>query len=156
MKFFLRIAFPSILIVFLQPAFGQQTAPNNQNGISKTKSRSGEHWSGTIKPRFGEAVGGTITIADHLNDSLSLTEPFINERYRIISFNLSLKCNGNVIKYFENKNGNKLTPEMKQAVQALHPNCTIVFEGITMRSLEKSINGRYDEMKPGMIVLTLK
>src|SRR5690349_17468948 len=86
-------------------------------------AKSGE--SHVAVPTFGEASGGYISIGEHLEDSLLFSDPWFNERYRIVSFNLALKCNGNTIKYLENKSGNKLTPEMKTEVMKLHPNCSI-------------------------------
>jgi hypothetical protein len=108
------------------------------------------------KPSFGGLENGAISISEHLEDSLAFTDPWMNERFRIASFNLALKCNGNTVKYLENKSGNKLTPEMKQAVQQLHSNCTINFEGIKSLSLQKDAKGKYTESKIAPFKLTLK
>jgi len=116
-------------------------------------SSSGTH---SDKPCFGGMESGAVSINEHLEDSIAFTDPWMNERFRIASFNLALKCNGNTIKYLENKSGNKLTPEMKQAVQQLHPNCTINFEGIKSLSLQKDAKGKYTETKIAPFKLTLK
>ena len=63
---------------------------------------------------FGGIPGGEINVREHLNDSLYFTDDCINKDWGIASFHLALKCNGNVLKYFENKNGNQLirNPEL--------------------------------------------
>jgi len=107
-------------------------------------------------PTFGETSGGTISIQEHLEDSLLFTDSLINARYRVASFNLALKCNGNVVKYLENKSGNKLTAEMKEEVLKLHSNCTITFDGIKMVSREKDPLGKYSETKLKPLQLKIK
>lgn len=97
----------------------------------------------TDQTSFGAMTGGNISINEHLNDTLSFTDDWMKQRFVIVSFGLSLKCNGNVIRFLENKSGNTLTAEMKEAVMQLHQNCTITFEGIKSRSLEKDTKGWY-------------
>jgi len=77
----------------------------------------------------------------------------VNQRFVIASFNLALKCNGNVIKYMENKKGNTLTQEMKEAVLSLHQNCTLNFDGIKSRSRQKDPFGKYTETRHKPLVL---
>ena len=117
-------------------------------------AKSGE--SHVAVPTFGEATGGYITIGEHLEDSLMFSDPWFNERFRIVSFNLALKCNGNTIKYMENKSGNRLTSEMKAEVMKLHSNCSISFDGIKMLSREKDNTGKYTETKLKAFQLKLK
>ena len=121
--------------------------------ISDSTSSPGTH---VAIPSFGEFSGGAISISEHLNDSLLFTDPWFNERYRIASFNLALKCNGNVVKYLENKSGNKLTPEMKEAVLKLHSNCAISFDGIKMVTKEKDMKGKLAETKLKSFQLKIK
>ena len=107
-------------------------------------------------PCFGELASGYVTIAEALDDSLSFTDPWINERMHIVSFNLALKCNGNVVKYMENKSGNKLTPEMKEAILKLHQNCSLNFDGIKSKSRTKDVSGKFTETKHKGFKITLK
>jgi len=107
-------------------------------------------------PCFGGLTGGTISIGDHLGDTLAFTDSLVNQRFVISSFNLALKCNGNVIKYMENKKGNTLTQEMKEAVLSLHQNCTLNFDGIKSRSRQKDALGKYTETRHKAVVLKVK
>jgi len=119
----------------------------------KSDKTSEEH---IAVPSFGGLTGGSISVKDHLNDTLTFTDPWVNQRFEIVSFNLALKCNGNVIKYLENKKGNTLTAEMKAAVQTLHQNCTLNFDGIKSRSKQKDLTGKYPETKHKGLVLKVQ
>jgi hypothetical protein len=126
---------------------------NDLYGQDKTESIAGDH---KAQPCFGELTSGYVTIEDALDDSLAFTDSLINERMQIVSFNLALKCNGNTVKYLENKSGNKLTPEMKEAIQKLHQNCSLNFDGIKSRTKSKDIHGKYTETKHRPLKITLK
>jgi len=104
----------------------------------------------------GLTKGSEIAIMSHLEDSLYFTDQEINEMFHIESFHLALKCNGNVLKYLENKSGNKLTPEMKDAVRELLPGCALTFDGIKAVCSDHNVSGWGKEMDPGMLKLTLK
>jgi hypothetical protein len=141
-----RIKLVSIIITtlcfrgyFIQPAIAQ-TADSTHVAI----------------PCFGGLTGGPITVSEHLGDTLAFTDSLLNSRFEIVSFNLALKCNGNVIKYLENKKGNTLTPEMKAAAGSLHQNCTLNFDGIKSRSKLKDISGKYTETKLKPLVLKVQ
>jgi len=109
-----------------------------------------------IKTVFAGIPGGEINIHEHLDDSLYFSDDCANKTVQIVSFHLALKCNGNVLKYFENKNGNHLTDEMKEAVVELLPGCTLTFDGIKSRTLKKDTRkNNYDEFDFGMLKFTL-
>ena len=147
MKNILRFKF--ILVVILAainfPAFSQTK--------DSTSTKPGGH---TAKLSFAGFTNGTIEINSHLEDSLSFDDDYVNAHFKIKSFNLALKCNGNTIKYLENKNGNKLTAEMKNEVSKLHPNCSITFDGIKTVSVTKDAKGNYTEFKPAPLKLQVK
>ena len=145
MSFYFRL---SILLIsfFLSGIFLAHSQEQKQ------QTSGGNH---TLKVCFGEVTGGSISILEHLNDSLAFTDPWANEKFKIVSFNLALKCNGNVIKYLENKSGNTLTPEMKEAVVKLRPNCSLSFDGIKSRFRSKDIKGT-NELKHGILSLKVK
>ena len=107
-------------------------------------------------PSFGGLTGGTISVGNHLGDTLAFTDSLVNQRFVSSSFNLALKCNGNVIKYMENKKGNTLTQEMKEAVLSLHQNCTLNLDGIKSRSRQKDPLGKYTETRHKAMVLRVK
>ena len=48
------------------------------------------------------------------------------------------------------------TPEMKEAIQKLHQNCTLNFDGIKSKSRTKDSNGKFTETKLRAFKLTLK
>jgi hypothetical protein len=144
-KNFSRLYILIVMAMIQLPAFSQK---NDSLAIGSKKF--------LVETTFGETAGGYISISEHLEDSLLLTDSLINARYRIASFNLALKCNGNVVKYLENKSGNKLTAEMKQEVVKLHSNCTITFDGIKMISRQKDLAGKYQETKLKPLQLKLK
>jgi hypothetical protein len=110
----------------------------------------------TIRACFGGINADSITKYEHLEDSLSFTDSLANDMFRIASFRLALACNGNVIHYFENKSGNKLTAEMKDAIRELHPGCTITFMGIVALDKQKDIHGKNSQINPGNVKLILK
>ena len=138
----------TVIIIFISSGLMKVSAQDTTRASSP-----GDH---IAKPCFGGMVSGAISISEHLDDSLAFTDPWMNERFRIASFNLVLKCNSNTVKYLENKSGNKLTPEMKEAIQKLHPNCTLNFEGIKSPSRQKDVKGIYTEIKVAPFKLTLK
>lgn len=105
---------------------------------------------------FGGIQSGVISKQDHLEDSLAFTDSLANEMLRILSFKLALACNGNVVKYFENKSGNKLTPEMKAAILEMHPGCAITFQGIKSLWIEKGSGGQDSKLDYLILKLTLK
>ena len=115
----------------------------------------------TILLSFGGLTGGEITINQHLNDSLSFRSDVINlvSRSHVTAFNLTLKCKGQVLGYFENKNGNKLTREMQEAIGQLHPGCMLIFDGVQALSSHRSpqnINKfTYDPVLSGRFSLSL-
>jgi len=108
-----------------------------------------------VKTVFGGLAGGEINIRNHLDDSLYFTDDCINKDWEIVTFHLALKCNGNVLKYLENKNGNQLTEEMKLAVLDLLPDCTLTFDGIKSRTRWRNPGNRYYDMDFGMLKFTL-
>jgi len=99
----------------------------------------------SVKAVFGGVAPGEINIREHLNDSIYFTDDCINRDWVIASFHLALKCNGNVLQYLENKNGNQLTAEMKSAVLELLPGCTLTFDGINTHGREKNFSNRNNQ-----------
>ena len=138
MKF--RIIITAAIVLFATYIASAQSTDNKQAAL----------------PSFGGLTGGPIVVSEHLNDTLAFTDSLLNQRFDIVSFSLALKCNGNVIKYMENKKGNTLTPEMKEAVQKLHQNCTLNFDGIKSRSKLKDLSGKYTETKHKPLVLKVR
>lgn len=108
-----------------------------------------------VRTVLGGVAGGEINIREYLNDSLYFSDDCVNKEWGIVSFHLALKCNGNVLKYLENKNGNILTDEMKAAILELLPGCALTFDGIKTRSREKNYGNTYNEMNFGMLKFTL-
>ena len=123
------------------------------NIYAQQVKRKGSH---TLKVCFGGFSGGIISKYDHLGDSLAFTDSVTNEMLHIASFKMAFACNGNVINYLENKSGNKLTAEMKEAIREMHPGCTISFQGIKALFKSKDIHGKFSELDPGILKLTLK
>ena len=114
------------------------------------------HNSFTLKVCFGGISNGVISKYEHLEDSLAFTDSSANEMLHIVSFKMSLACNGNVVNYLENKSGNKLTAEMKDAIKEMHPGCTISFQGIKTVWVEKGLNGQDSKLDYLLLKLTLK
>jgi|GEM_PF-5304916 len=143
-----RFQYITALLFFILPlislAFAQDTTGTDR-GVKHS-----------VRTTFGGISGGPIVIGDHLDDSLAFTDPWMNNNYRVASFHLALKCNGNVVKYLENKTGNHLTAEMKQAILKLHPNCSLTFDGIKTLSRRKNLKNVYDEFDFGVLKLDLK
>lgn|GEM_PF-5769718 len=108
-----------------------------------------------LRPCFAGIQKGFLPKYDHMEDSLAFTDSLANDMFHVSSFKIALACNGNVVKYLENKSGNKFTPEMKDAIREMHPGCTISFQGIKAISVKKGFEGQHLEF-PGILKLTLK
>ncbi len=126
--------------------------------IGFSQSTNNQVYKGNLSDltTFGGIAKGEISIMDKLEDSLSFCDPFICLHYRIVSFHLAVKCNGHVLKYMENKSGNKLTEEMKEAIREVHPGCTLTFDGIKSMGDGRDVRGTIAIMDFGMVKLTLK
>jgi len=105
---------------------------------------------------FAGIQSGVISKYDHLEDSLSFTDSLANQTLQIVSFKLALACNGNVVKYLENKSGNKLTAEMKEAIREMHPGCTMSFQGIKVLFVKEDLHGKDSGIDNLLLKLTLK
>ncbi len=80
------------------------------------------------------------SILNHLTDSLQLTSSELNENYHVISFRLTIKYNGRVIKSFVNNFNNKLTTEMQNEVVKFHPAYYIIIDEIKVVPKKKDID----------------
>ena len=109
-----------------------------------------------LKTCFGGISSGIISKYDHLEDSLAFTNSSADSILHVISFSISLSCNGNVINYFANKAGNYLTAEMKAAIRELHPGCTITYQAIKAEMKTKDIYGKNIVMDMGFLKLTFE
>lgn len=142
-KALLRIIILALISISLiqLPAFAQP--PKTKNSF-------------TLKVCFGGIQSGVISKYEHLEDSLAFTDSLANDMLRITSFKLALACNGNVVKYFENKSGNKLTAEMKDGIREMHPGCTIAFQGIKTKFKQKGLIEQDTKLDHLLLKLTLK
>lgn len=125
-------------------------------GFSQQPMKRESRGSHSVKTTFGGIAKGEIDILDHLEDSLAFTDPYISYWFRVVSFHLAVKCNGVVLKYMENKSGNKLTAEMKEAIRELHNGCSLTFDGIKTVDRDQDMRNIKNVYDFGMLKLTLK
>lgn len=92
---------------------------------------------------FGDLTNGEVSTGNLFSDSLHFTNALLDSINIVKSFNLTILCNGQVLKYLENKSGNKLTSEMKEAISKFHPGCMVVFDGIKTVYIWPDKYGRY-------------
>jgi len=122
------------------------------NGTYAQKARDNK--SHIIEVSFGGMTKGEISIADHLNDSLEITDPQINEWFSVRDFHVTLMCKGQVLKSIEAK-GNRLTDEMKAEIKKLHPGCSLLF-GARLISVRDAFSNQRQEIDYNNLRLVLK
>jgi len=123
-----------MLVQTAWPVYSQDTTARTN------KAKSG--WSAFVC--FAGQAKGDMVIQDHLEDSLTFTDPGAIEHHRVKSFRMTVTCNGVPLKYLENKSGNRLTKEMKEAVVKFHPGCILVFDAIKIEWISKEFKGASD------------
>lgn len=126
------------------------------NGYSQQPIKRESRGSHSVKTTFGGIAKGEIDIMNHLEDSLAFADPYISYWFRVVAFHLAVKCNGVVLKYMENKSGNKLTAEMKEAIRELHNGCSLTFDGIKTVDMDQDMRNIKNVYDFGMLKLTVK